>query len=239
MFIVRRRCQTLLRRASTTSPFSPLISLSSHEDVSRPFHVLQGNLENISNIRTAIVGTMRCMSEKAQIVKVPNPMAMSVDALKGSPLEYRDPLAWSPYTTDIAAAQAANLMVNRIMMCGKKATARRILSGALRRIHEKTGKNPLSVLQEAIQTATPCVRVKSRRVGSKTCKVPNPIRSDQGKRLAIRWIVEAARKRTSRNMDVKLSEELMDAARGNGEAVRKKDESHKIAMTNRAFAHFR
>uniref|UniRef100_A0A8S0Y7A4 RpsG protein n=1 Tax=Spirodela intermedia TaxID=51605 RepID=A0A8S0Y7A4_SPIIN len=106
-------------------------------------------------------------------------------------------------------------------------------------IQQKTETNPLSVLRQAIRGVTPDIAVKSRRVGGSTHQVPIEIGSTQGKALAIRWLLGASRKRPGRNMAFKLSSELVDAAKGSGDAIRKKEETHKMAEANRAFAHFR
>nr|YP_010587435.1 ribosomal protein S7 [Didymodon constrictus]WAB45953.1 ribosomal protein S7 [Didymodon constrictus] len=132
-----------------------------------------------------------------------------------------------------------NMMVNRILKHGKKSLAYQILYKAMKNIKQKTKKNPLSVLRQAIRRVTPNVTVKARRVGGSTYQVPIEIKSAQGKALAIRWLLGASRKRSGRNISFKLSYELIDAARDNGDAIRKKEETHKMAEANRAFAHFR
>jgi small subunit ribosomal protein S7 len=132
-----------------------------------------------------------------------------------------------------------NMMVNRILKHGKKSLAYRILYKAMKNIKQKTKKNPLSVLRQAIRKVTPNVTVKARRVGGSTYQVPIEIKSAQGKALAIRWLLGASRKRSGRNMAFKLSYELIDAAKDNGDAIRKKEETHRMAEANRAFAHFR
>nr|YP_009867322.1 ribosomal protein S7 [Sarmentypnum sarmentosum]YP_009867732.1 ribosomal protein S7 [Sarmentypnum exannulatum]QKG04560.1 ribosomal protein S7 [Sarmentypnum sarmentosum]QKG04970.1 ribosomal protein S7 [Sarmentypnum exannulatum]UGN11258.1 ribosomal protein S7 [Pterobryopsis orientalis] len=132
-----------------------------------------------------------------------------------------------------------NMMVNRIIKHGKKSLAYRILYKAMKNIKQKTKKNPLSVLRQAIRRVTPNVTVKARRLGGSTYQVPIEIKSAQGKALAIRWLLGASRKRSGRNMAFKLSYELIDAARDNGDAIRKKEETHRMAEANRAFAHFR
>ena len=132
-----------------------------------------------------------------------------------------------------------NMMVNRILKNGKKSLAYRILYKAMKNIKQKTKKNPLSVLRQAIRRVTPNVTVKARRLGGSTYQVPIEIKSAQGKALAIRWLLIASKKRSGRNMAFKLSYELIDAARDNGDAIRKKEETHRMAEANRAFAHFR
>nr|ADT65038.1 ribosomal protein S7 [Takakia lepidozioides] len=132
-----------------------------------------------------------------------------------------------------------NMLVNRIPRHGKKSLAYRILYGAVRNVKQRTKKNPLSVLRQAIRRVTPNVTVKARRVGGSTYQVPIEIESAQGKALAIRRLLGASRKRPGRNMAFKPSYESMDAARDNGNAIRKKEEIHRMAEANRAFAHFR
>lgn len=132
-----------------------------------------------------------------------------------------------------------NMMVNRIIKHGKKSLAYRILYKAMKNIKQKTKKNPLSVLRQAIRRVTPNVTVKSIRLGGSTYQVPIEIKSAQGKALAIRWLLGASRKRSGRNMAFKSSYELIDAARDTGDAIRKKEETHRMAEANRAFAHFR
>ena len=132
-----------------------------------------------------------------------------------------------------------NMMVNRIIKHGKKSLAYRILYKAMKNIKQKTKKNPLSVLRQAIRRVTPNVTVKARRLGGSTYQVPIEIKSAQGKALAIRWLLGASRKRSGRNMAFKSSYELIDAAKDNGDAIRKKEETHRMAEANRAFAHFR
>nr|YP_009041051.1 ribosomal protein S7 [Tetraphis pellucida]AFJ72936.1 ribosomal protein S7 [Tetraphis pellucida]AIB08536.1 ribosomal protein S7 [Tetraphis pellucida]QZJ47982.1 ribosomal protein S7 [Tetraphis pellucida] len=132
-----------------------------------------------------------------------------------------------------------NMLVNRILEHGKKSLAYHILYKAMKNIKQKTKKNPLSVLRQAIRRVTPNVTVKARRIGGSTYQVPTEIKSTQGKALAIRWLLGSSRKRPGRNMAFKLSYELMDAAKDNGDAIRKKEETHRMAEANRAFAHFR
>nr|YP_009138652.1 ribosomal protein S7 [Lathyrus littoralis]AIK20946.1 ribosomal protein S7 [Lathyrus littoralis] len=135
--------------------------------------------------------------------------------------------------------QVVNMLINRIMKHGKKSLAYLILYRAMKRIQQKTETNPLSVLREAIRQVTPTIVVKARRVSGSTHKVPIEIESTQGKVLAIRWLLAASRKRPGRNMAFKLSSELVDAAKGRGDAIRKKEETQKMAEANRTLAHFR
>nr|YP_009545089.1 ribosomal protein S7 [Gymnomitrion concinnatum]AZB86890.1 ribosomal protein S7 [Gymnomitrion concinnatum] len=132
-----------------------------------------------------------------------------------------------------------NMLVNRILKNGKKSLSYRILYRAISDIKRRTKKNPLFVPRQAIGKVTPNVTVKARRIGGSTYQIPLEIQSTQGKALAIRWLLAAARKRSGEGMATKLSYELIDAAKDNGIAIRKKEETHKMAEANRAFAHFR
>nr|YP_010694962.1 ribosomal protein S7 [Hypecoum zhukanum]YP_010694974.1 ribosomal protein S7 [Hypecoum zhukanum]YP_010894699.1 ribosomal protein S7 [Hypecoum leptocarpum]YP_010894710.1 ribosomal protein S7 [Hypecoum leptocarpum]YP_010963275.1 ribosomal protein S7 [Hypecoum erectum]YP_010963290.1 ribosomal protein S7 [Hypecoum erectum]WCF60177.1 ribosomal protein S7 [Hypecoum zhukanum]WCF60189.1 ribosomal protein S7 [Hypecoum zhukanum]WJW71569.1 ribosomal protein S7 [Hypecoum leptocarpum]WJW71581.1 ribos len=132
-----------------------------------------------------------------------------------------------------------NMLINRILKHGKKSLAYKILYRALKKIQQKTKRNPLSVLRQAIRRVTPNIAVKARRVNGSTQQAPIEIGSTQGKVLAIRWLLGASRKRPGRNMAFKLSSELVDAAKGSGDAIRKKEETHKMAEASRAFAHLR
>ncbi len=132
-----------------------------------------------------------------------------------------------------------SMLVNRILKNGKKSLAYRILYETMSSTKRKTRENPLFVLRQAVSKVTPDVTIKARRIGGSTYQVPLEIGSIQGKALAIRWLLAASRKRSGHNMALKLSYELIDAARDNGIAVRKKEETHKMAEANRAFAHFR
>nr|YP_009729484.1 ribosomal protein S7 [Incarvillea arguta]YP_009729496.1 ribosomal protein S7 [Incarvillea arguta]QHW07072.1 ribosomal protein S7 [Incarvillea arguta]QHW07073.1 ribosomal protein S7 [Incarvillea arguta] len=132
-----------------------------------------------------------------------------------------------------------NMLVNRILKHGKKSLAYQILYRAMKKIQQKKERNPLSVLRQAIRRITPTLAVKARRGRGSTHQVPIEIRSTQGKVLAIRWLLAASRKRPGQNMAFKLSSEVMDAAKGRGNAIRKKEENHKMAEANRALAHSR
>nr|QKQ14653.1 ribosomal protein S7 [Zygnema circumcarinatum] len=132
-----------------------------------------------------------------------------------------------------------NMLVNRIVKNGKKNLAYSILYKAMKDIKQSTQKNPLSVIRQAVRRTTPNVAVKARRRGGSTYQVPVEIQSAQGRALAIRWILSAAKKRNGRSMAFKLSSEIIDAARQTGNAIRKREETHRMAEANRAFAHFR
>ncbi len=131
-------------------------------------------------------------------------------------------------------------LIGRLMMDGKRSLAERIIYDALDIIEQRAKRNPIDVFQQALRAATPMVEVKPRRVGGATYQVPVEIRSERRTALAMRWLISSARKRTGgRSMADKLAAELMDAAAGQGATIRKREETHKMAESNRAFAHYR
>nr|AHA12723.1 ribosomal protein S7 [Orchidantha fimbriata] len=133
-----------------------------------------------------------------------------------------------------------NMFLNRILKHGKKSVAYKIIYEAMKDIQQTKEKNPLSVLREAVRRVTPTLGVKKKRVRGLTRQVPVEIRSTQIKKvLAIRWLLWASRKRSGQKMAFKLSAELIAATKGKGKAIRKKEETHKMAEANRTFAHFR
>ncbi|HHO59532.1 MAG TPA: 30S ribosomal protein S7 [Thiotrichales bacterium] len=129
--------------------------------------------------------------------------------------------------------------VNMIMKSGKKSVAEMIMYNALDRIGEKGSGEPTEVLDKALENVSPMVEVKSRRVGGATYQVPVEVRSNRRQTLAMRWLIEAARKRGEKSMQLKLAGELMDAAENRGNAVKKREDTHRMAEANKAFAHFR
>jgi small subunit ribosomal protein S7 len=129
--------------------------------------------------------------------------------------------------------------INRLMMRGKKSIAERILYDAFDIIENRAHKSPMDVFEEAVNNATPILEVKPRRVGGATYQVPVEVRPERRLSLAMRWLVQNARKRTGKSMAEKLAAELMDAAQGQGATVKKKEDTHKMAEANRAFAHYR
>jgi len=129
--------------------------------------------------------------------------------------------------------------MNVVMLDGKKAVAERIVYGALSQIESKTGKAPIEVFDTAINNIKPVVEVKSRRVGGANYQVPVEVRPVRRMALAMRWLREAAKKRGEKSMDQRLAGELMDAAEGRGAAMKKRDDTHKMAEANKAFSHFR
>jgi len=131
------------------------------------------------------------------------------------------------------------MMIRRIMQSGKKSLASRVLYAALKTVEERTGSDPLETFERAVRNATPLVEVKARRVGGATYQVPMEVRSERGTALALRWLVQFARQRAGRSMVSKLANELMDAANETGNAIRRREETHRMAEANKAFAHYR
>jgi small subunit ribosomal protein S7 len=131
------------------------------------------------------------------------------------------------------------MFVNRMMRGGKKSTAVGVFYDAMELIEERAKRDPVEVFEQAIRNVTPAVEVKPRRVGGSTYQVPVEVTSDHGLSLAMRWLLENTRKRGGRSMAEKLAGELMDAANGQGTSIKKRDDTHRMAEANRAFAHYR
>jgi small subunit ribosomal protein S7 len=129
--------------------------------------------------------------------------------------------------------------MNIIMVDGKKAVAEGIVYGALRTVEERTKDEPIKVFQRAIENCQPMVEVKSRRVGGANYQVPIEVRLDRRISLAMRWIAQYARERSGRSMEEKLANELIEASHNRGNAIRKRDDVHRMADANKAFAHYR
>lgn len=130
-------------------------------------------------------------------------------------------------------------LINKIMFDGKKGVAQQICYGAFELINNKTGKDPLDVFQQALNNIMPVLEVKGRRVGGATYQVPMEVRPERRLSLGLRWLVLYARKRNERTMVERLAGEILDALNNTGGAVKKKDETHKMAEANKAFAHYR
>ena len=128
---------------------------------------------------------------------------------------------------------------NAIMLDGKKTVAEKIINESFSNIQTKTGEAPMSVFNKAIENVKPLVEVRSRRVGGATYQVPVEVKNNRSQALAIRWIVSAVRNRKEKSMTEKLSSELLDAAANKGSAIKKREDTHKMAEANKAFAHFR
>tara|TARA_Y100001935_G_scaffold88186_1_gene73138 strand:- start:153 stop:623 length:471 start_codon:yes stop_codon:yes gene_type:complete len=140
-----------------------------------------------------------------------------------------------PKYKDIIVAK----FMNHIMKDGKKSVAEKIVYGAFNKIDETVKTDPVELFKKALDTIGPMVEVKSRRVGGATYQVPIEVRPSRRQALAMRWLVEAARKRSEKSMDHRLAGELADAAEGKGSAVKKKEDVHRMAEANKAFSHFR
>jgi len=140
-------------------------------------------------------------------------------------------------------AKYGDLILAKFMNClmyeGKKSVAENIVYGAFDTIQSKTKQEPLQVFHEALRNVSPALEVRSRRVGGATYQVPVEVRLDRSRALAIRWIINAARSRNEPTMTARLSGELMDAANNRGSAVKKREDTHKMADANRAFSHYR
>ncbi len=141
-----------------------------------------------------------------------------------------DPVFNSPYV---------QRFINSLMNDGKKSTSERIFYNAMTIIEEKSGRNPLETFSTAMKNVMPTVEVRSRRVGGATYQVPQEVRPDRKVALGLRWMINAARARNEKTMADKLAGELMDAARNAGTAIKKKEDTHRMAEANKAFAHYR
>ncbi len=137
------------------------------------------------------------------------------------------------------ASVSLSKFISRLMIHGKKSTATRIVYEALGQLDGKTDKTPLEVYDQALENVKPAVEVKSRRVGGSTYQVPVEVRESRREALAMRWIIAAARSRSGRSMGQKLSGELLDAYNSTGSAFKKKEDTHRMAEANKAFAHYR
>ncbi len=129
--------------------------------------------------------------------------------------------------------------INHVMVHGKKSVAEKIVYGALDRVQERTGNDPLEVFASSLEAIQPSVEVKSRRVGGATYQVPVEVRPSRRTALAMRWLVDFSRKRGEKSMELRLAGEMMDAVEGRGAAVKKREDVHRMAEANKAFSHFR
>ena len=136
-------------------------------------------------------------------------------------------------------SRLVSMLVVRILKQGKKSLAQKIIYKSLDIIQEKMSTHPLEILEKAIRNATPLVEVKARRVGGSTYQVPMEIRAYRGTNLALRWLTTFAKKRAGKDMSNKLANEILDAFNDNGNTVRKREETHRMAEANKAFAHYR
>ena len=149
-------------------------------------------------------------------------------------IQKRDVLADPIYNSKVVTK-----LVNNIMLDGKKGVAQKIVYGAFNRISEKTGKEALEVFEEAMNNIMPVLEVRARRVGGSNYQVPVEVRPERRTTLGLRWLVTIARNRGEHTMQDRLAKEILDAANNTGAAVKKREDTHKMAEANRAFAHFR
>lgn len=143
------------------------------------------------------------------------------------------------YPDPIYNSKLISMLTVRILKSGKKILAQKIIYQALTIIENQTSSNPLQVLEQAIRNSTPLVEVKARRIGGSTYQVPVEVRAYRGTNLALRWITKFSSQRGGKNMSFKLASEIIDAANDSGNTIRKKEETHKMAEANKAFAHYR
>jgi small subunit ribosomal protein S7 len=129
--------------------------------------------------------------------------------------------------------------INHLMVSGKKSVAERIVYGALDKVEERSKEEPLDMFEKALESIQPLVEVKSRRVGGATYQVPVEVRPARRVALAMRWLVDASRKRGEKSMDLRLAGEILDAAEGKGASVKKREDVHRMAEANKAFSHYR
>ena len=146
----------------------------------------------------------------------------------------RDVLADPMYNSKVVTK-----LVNNIMLDGKKGTAQKIVYGAFEKVAEKTGKDAMEVFEEAMNNIMPLLEVKARRIGGATYQVPIEVRPERRQALALRWMTMFSRKRSEKTMIDRLAGEIMDAANNSGSSVKRKEDMHKMAEANKAFAHFR
>jgi small subunit ribosomal protein S7 len=139
----------------------------------------------------------------------------------------------------VYGSELVTQLVNKVLKDGKKSTAERVVYGALERIRDRTGRDPVTVTEEAIRNVTPVLEVKSRRVGGATYQVPIEVPVRRARTLAIRWVVRYARERREKQMSERLANELLDALGSQGGAFKRKDDLYRMAQANKAFAHYR
>ena len=149
-------------------------------------------------------------------------------------IQKRDVLADPIYNSKVVTK-----LINNIMLDGKKGVAQKIVYGAFERVANETGKPALEVFEEALNNIMPVVEVKARRIGGATYQVPIDVRPDRRQALALRWLTTYSRKRSEKTMEERLAKELLDAMNNTGASVKKKEDMHKMADANKAFAHYR
>ncbi|MGQ9824137.1 MAG: 30S ribosomal protein S7 [Desulfotomaculales bacterium] len=139
----------------------------------------------------------------------------------------------------VYSSKVVTKLINQVMLKGKKSLAEKICYGAFDLVREKTGKDPLDVFETALKNVMPVLEVKARRVGGANYQVPIEVRPERRQTLGIRWLTRFARERAGKSMQEKLAAEIMDAANNTGGAVKKKEDTHRMAEANKAFAHYR
>ena len=144
-----------------------------------------------------------------------------------------------PEPDSIYDSYLVSLLINRILKCGKKNLAQTIVNDAFNIIKRKTDQDPLLIFEKAIKNASPIVEVKARRIGGSTYQVPSEVNSFRSTNLALRWIILYSRQRVGRSMSIKLANEIIDTSNNIGNSIKKKEQTHKMANANKAFAHFR
>ena len=144
-----------------------------------------------------------------------------------------------PQTDSLYNSYLVSLLITRILKSGKKTTAKNIVYEAFEIIRKKTNEDPLSIFEKAIKNASPIVEVKARRVGGSTYQVPIEVSDFRATNLSLRWIIRYSKQRVGRSMSIKLANEIIDTANDIGNTIKKKEETHRMAEANKAFAHFR
>ena len=148
--------------------------------------------------------------------------------------QHRDVLADPMYNSKVVTK-----LINNIMLDGKKSTAQKIVYGAFNKVEEKSGKPALEVFEEAMNNVMPVLEVKARRIGGATYQVPNEVRAERRQALGLRWLTTFSRARGEKTMEERLAGEIMDASNNTGASVKRKEDMHKMAEANKAFAHYR
>ena len=152
----------------------------------------------------------------------------------------KGPAAKRPIVIDpVYGVPIVTQLINKVLLDGKRSKAESVVYGALEGCREKTGTDPVQTLKRGLENVKPALEVKSRRVGGATYQVPVEVRTERAQALAIRWMIDAARKRSEKTMVERLSGELVDAANSRGTAVKKREDTHRMADANKAFSHYR
>ena len=196
-----------------------------------------GRVKDLPGVRYKIIRG----SLDTQGVEVPQAGAQQVRRQEGEELMPRKgPAPKRPLVNDpVYGSQLVTQLVNKVLLDGKKSLAERIVYGALEQARDKTGTDPVVTLKRALDNVKPALEVRSRRVGGATYQVPVEVRPDRSVTLALRWLVSFSKQRREKTMVERLSNEILDASNGLGAAVKRREDTHKMAEANRAFAHYR